>query len=300
MSYLSRLTSFASGLRPVALAALVVTAASAAQASLQTPTQAPPARPTQPAAPARQAPAAKPQTPPAKPTTPADGSGTGTQPEKPADKPTEKPTEKPAEKPAEKPSSTPATEKSDKAGAPLEYVKMQTSMGTIILELNREKAPLSVENFLNYVDKKFYDSTVFDRVIPTFMIQGGGFTADLTQKPTDAPIKNEWQNGLKNVRGSLAMARTPEPDSATSQFFINTVDNNGGMNNLDKPDRGGSAYAVFGRVYAGMEVVDQIKDVPTGGVKAPTGQPMNSVPKSPVLIVSVTRITEEEAKKFVK
>lgn len=208
-----------------------------------------------------------------------------TAPAKPAD--AGKPTD--GAKPAEAPKAS---------GAALEYVKMTTSMGDVIIELNREKAPISVENFLSYVDKDYYAGTIFHRVIKTFMIQGGGFTTDLTQKATDKPIKNEWQNGLKNVRGSVAMARTPEPDSATSQFFINVVDNA----YLDTP-RGGAAYAVFGRVVAGMDVVDQIKAVPTGKKQAttPQGKAMFSdVPVQPVTITKMTRLSADEAKKLIK
>jgi cyclophilin family peptidyl-prolyl cis-trans isomerase len=178
--------------------------------------------------------------------------------------------------------------------SPREFVVMETSMGPIVLELDREKAPISVANFLAYVDKGFYDETIFHRVIGTFMIQGGGFTTDLVQKETDKPIKNEWQNGLKNMRGTIAMARTPVPDSATSQFFINVVDNPV----LDQP-RGGAAYAVFGKVIGGMQTVDRIKAVPTGTKTAttPGGKvPFQDVPLEAVVIRKVTRVTEEAAK----
>ncbi len=157
-------------------------------------------------------------------------------------------------------------------------VVMTTSMGEIVLELDPVNAPISTKNFVSYVDKGHYDGTIFHRVIPTFMIQGGGFTADMTQKPTAAPIRNEWQNGLKNRRGTIAMARTNVPDSATSQFFINVVDND----SLDQP-RGGAAYAVFGKVVQGMDVVDKIRDVPTTN----SGQHAN-VPAEPVIIQKVT------------
>lgn len=171
----------------------------------------------------------------------------------------------------------------------LVYVKMATSKGDIYLELNREKAPISVENFLKYQEKGHYDGTIFHRVISTFMIQGGGFTPDMKQKPTDKPIRNEWQNGLKNKRGTIAMARLGgNADSATSQFFINVVDNDF----LDRPQPDGAAYAVFGKVVAGMDVVDKIKVVKTGN-KAGHGD----VPIEPVSIVKVTKITKEEADK---
>lgn len=201
------------------------------------------------------------------------------------------PETKPAEKPADaQPAKTDAAQPADKKDQPMEkfvYVKVSTSMGEIFLELNNEKAPISVKNFLGYVNSKFYDNTIFHRVISTFMIQCGGFTEDMRQKPTEKPIKNEWQNGLKNIRGSVSMARTPVADSATSQFFINVVDN--GF--LDTP-RDGAAYAVFGRVVNGMDVVDKIKGVKTG---AKGGH--QDVPLEPVKISSVTVVTSEEAMK---
>jgi len=135
-------------------------------------------------------------------------------------------------------------------------VLLETSMGNILIELDAEKAPITVENFLKYVDDGFYDGTVFHRVVPTFMIQGGGFTPDGKEKATRPPIKNEWANGLKNKRGTIAMARTAAPDSATAQFFINVKDNLF----LSEP-RGGAGYAVFGEVVEGMDVVDRIKGV---------------------------------------
>ncbi len=154
-------------------------------------------------------------------------------------------------------------------------VTLETSKGTIELELNAEKAPITVANFVSYVKKGHYDGTIFHRVIPGFMAQGGGFTPEMEQKPTDAPIKNEGQNGLTNVRGTIAMARTPVLDSATSQFFINVVDNAG----LDYPNNGG--YAVFGKVTKGMDVVDAIVNAPTT-VKAG----MRDVPEEAILIKS--------------
>ena len=154
------------------------------------------------------------------------------------------------------------------------YVSMTTSKGVIYLELNAAKAPISTENFVNYTKEGFYNGTIFHRVIKTFMIQGGGFTADMKQKTTKAPISNEWQNGLPNSRGAISMARTNEPNSATSQFFINTVDNK----MLDQP-RGGAAYAVFGKVIKGMDVVDAIAAVPTGQSSG-----MGDVPKTVVTI----------------
>jgi len=167
----------------------------------------------------------------------------------------------------------------------LVYVRLTTSMGDIVLELDGEKAPISVANFMSYVGKGHYDGTIFHRVIDGFMIQGGGFTADMKQKPTDKPIKNEWKNGLKNKTGTVAMARTSIADSATCQFFINVKDND----MLDTP-RDGAAYAVFGKVVAGMDVVNKIKAVPTG---AKSG--MGDVPTTPVVIEKVVKITKDEA-----
>lgn len=140
-------------------------------------------------------------------------------------------------------------------------VVLETTKGTITLELFRDKAPKSVENFLAYVEAGFYDGTIFHRVIPNFMIQGGGFTTGMQQKQTRAPISNEADNGLGNDRGTIAMARTSDPNSATAQFFINTVDNKG-LNHTGK-NAAGWGYAVFGKVVAGMEVVDAISAVKT-------------------------------------
>jgi peptidyl-prolyl cis-trans isomerase A (cyclophilin A) len=157
-------------------------------------------------------------------------------------------------------------------------VVMRTSLGEIRIRLHKDKAPISVENFLGYVNKQFYDGTIFHRIIPTFMIQGGGFSADMKRKETAPAIKLEAQNGLKNVRGSVAMARTADPNSATSQFFINVVDNAG----LDYPKPDGNGYAVFGQVINGMDVVDKIKAVQTT-----TKAGMQDVPTEPVVIQSI-------------
>lgn len=139
-------------------------------------------------------------------------------------------------------------------------VKLTTSRGAITIELDPVKAPISTENFLSYVRAGGYDGTIFHRVISTFMIQGGGFTAQMEKRTTNAPIKNEWQNGLKNTRGAVAMARLGgDPNSATNQFFINVVDNPF----LDRPQPDGAAYAVFGKVTQGLDVVDAIKSVKT-------------------------------------
>ena len=160
-------------------------------------------------------------------------------------------------------------------------VTLKTNMGNIVIELNRAKAPKSVENFLQYVNDKHYDGTVFHRVIPTFMIQGGGFTQDLSMKPTRAPVANEADNGLSNLRGSVSMARTNDPNSATAQFFINVVDNVN-LNHFGKENGQTWGYAVFGKVISGMEVVDAIKIVERGA-KGPLPQ---DVPVSPVIILS--------------
>jgi len=140
-------------------------------------------------------------------------------------------------------------------------VELDTSKGKIVIELFPEKAPETVKNFINYVDTKYYDGTIFHRVIPNFMIQGGGFTSDMKTKSAGAPIKNEADNGLKNDRGTIAMARTGDPHSATAQFFINTV-NNDFLNHQSKTQQGWG-YVVFGKVITGMDVVDAISAVKT-------------------------------------
>ena len=157
---------------------------------------------------------------------------------------------------------------------------METSMGTITLELNEEKAPETVKNFVRYAKEGHYDGTVFHRVIDGFMIQGGGFTKDMNQKETHEPIRNEAMNGLKNLRGTIAMARTMVVDSATSQFFINLVDN--GFLDFQSPTPQGFGYAVFGKVTDGMEVVDKIAKVRTG-----FHGPHQNVPDPAVLIKKV-------------
>lgn len=141
-------------------------------------------------------------------------------------------------------------------------VVLHTNKGDIVIELDADKAPNTVENFLKYVDEGFFDATIFHRVIPGFMIQGGGFTADMQQKQTHAPVANEAENGLKNLRGTLAMARTNDPHSATAQFFINLSDND--FLNFKAASGTGWGYAVFGKVVEGIDVVDAIAKVPTG------------------------------------
>ena len=156
-------------------------------------------------------------------------------------------------------------------------VKFQTSLGDFTLELYPEKAPKTVENFLQYVKDKHYNGTIFHRVIGNFMVQGGGFTPDMNQKPTREPIPLEAKNGLKNDRGTIAMARTGNPNSATAQFFVNVVDNNG----LNAPAPDGYGYAVFGKVIAGMDTIDKIRAVPTG---------RQDVPTAPILINSANLV----------
>jgi peptidyl-prolyl cis-trans isomerase A (cyclophilin A) len=173
---------------------------------------------------------------------------------------------------------TPGTApKPDAAAKPAEtapVVVLDTSLGAIKIELNRTKAPVSVDNFLKYVKAKHYDGTIFHRVIPDFMVQGGGMDETMTEKPTNPPIKNEARNGLRNERGTIAMARTNAPDSATDQFFINVKNNSAldfGIN--------GAGYAVFGRVVEGMDVVDKIV-----AVRTTTKRPHQDVPVTPVVI----------------
>jgi peptidyl-prolyl cis-trans isomerase A (cyclophilin A) len=159
-------------------------------------------------------------------------------------------------------------------------VKLATSMGDIVLELDAAKAPKSVDNFVQYVKAGHYNGTIFHRVIPDFMIQGGGMTPDMTQKPTRPPISLESRNGLTNLRGTVAMARTMDPNSATAQFFVNVKDN--AFLDADKA-RDGNGYTVFGKVVSGMEVVDKIRTVPTGS-KGGHGD----VPLTPVIIKQAT------------
>ncbi len=175
----------------------------------------------------------------------------------------------------------PAKEAEKPAAAKAAKVRLKTSKGDIVLELNAEKAPVTVANFLGYVNKKHYDGTVFHRIIGNFMIQGGGFKLNgenFVEQETGKGIVNESQNSLKNDRGTIAMARTNDPNSATAQFFINVVDNT----MLNYPSNGG--YAVFGKVVEGMDVVDKIKAVKTGA-QAPFG---SDVPLEPVVIQSAT------------
>ena len=161
------------------------------------------------------------------------------------------------------------------AQTPAPRVAFETSEGKIVVELAPQAAPKTVDNFLTYVKSGHYDGTVFHRVIPGFMIQGGGFTADMKEKPTRGTIPLESRNGLKNQRGALAMARRGDPDSASAQFFINVVDNA----NLDYPKPDGNGYAVFGKVVEGMDVVDKIRAAPTDSRGA-----HQNVPVAPITI----------------
>jgi cyclophilin family peptidyl-prolyl cis-trans isomerase len=168
-------------------------------------------------------------------------------------------------------------------------VKLETSKGNIVIELNEQAAPVTVKNFLGYVQAGFYDGVIFHRVIPGFMIQGGGFTKQMIQKKTLNPIINEARNGLSNKRGTIAMARGPESNSATAQFFINHRDNDF----LDYIDDSKPGYAVFGKVIEGMEVVDAIASVETTtGVNATTRNKMEDVPVEPVIIISAKVVPE--------
>ena len=167
------------------------------------------------------------------------------------------------------------------AAAPLPKVKIETNMGDIVVELSPAKAPKTVSNFLYYVKSGFYNNTIFHRVINGFMIQGGGMNMKMEEKATHAPIKNEADNGLANERGTIAMARTREPHSATAQFFINTVDN--GFLNFSSPDVNGYGYCVFGKVIEGMETVDKIEKE-----KTTTRGIHSDVPVSAVLITNAS------------
>ncbi|CUR47166.1 Peptidyl-prolyl cis-trans isomerase ppiB [Alloalcanivorax xenomutans] len=170
-------------------------------------------------------------------------------------------------------------------------VRLQTSMGNITIELFPEQAPETVENILRYVDEGFYDGTVFHRVVPGFVIQGGGFDRDLQQKKTHAPIKNEADNGLKNERGTLSMARTSNPDSGTSQFFVNLKDN--AMLDHTAPTPRGWGYAVFGKVVDGMDTVDRIAKVRTGVGRLNGAHSVRDVPSTPVIIERAVRLDED-------
>lgn len=165
-------------------------------------------------------------------------------------------------------------------------VKLETNFGDIILELYPDKAPKSVANFLEYVNRDFYNNTIFHRVIDGFMIQGGGFTPDLEKKPSNPPVENEADNKLKNLTGTIAMARTSAPHSATNQFFINVADN--AFLDYSGPTARGWGYTVFGKVISGMAVVDQIRKLPTGA----SGPFRKDVPASPVIINKAVQMSD--------
>lgn len=189
---------------------------------------------------------------------------------------------------AAQPEAEPAGSDQNQEQSPV-HVAMNTTKGTIYLALNKAKAPVTVENFLAYAADGFYDGTIFHRVIEDFMIQGGGFTKDLDKKPTKDPIKNEWENGLSNTRGTIAMARLGgNADSATSQFFINLSNNDF----LDRP-RDGAGYAVFGRVVKGLDVLDEI-----GGVRVHAEGVHQHVPDEPVVIESVEVLSAERVEEL--
>ena len=163
-------------------------------------------------------------------------------------------------------------------------VEFKTNMGNFVVELDSVKAPKTSANFLNYVNSGFYNGTIFHRVIDGFMVQGGGFTSDLTQKPTNAPVVSEAQNGLKNQTYTIAMARTSDPDSATAQFFINVKDNEG----LNYPNAMGNGYTVFGTVVSGTQTIDTIRKIPTMVASSPKMGRMSDVPSKTVTIESAT------------
>ena len=168
---------------------------------------------------------------------------------------------------------------------PAAHILMTTTLGPMTLELDADNAPTTVENFLSYVSNSFYDGTIFHRVISNFMVQGGGFTADMEQKATQAPIENEANNGLKNARGTIAVARTQDPHSATAQFFINVQDND--FLNHTGENMQGWGYAVFGKVTDGEDVLDKIRCVQTGSQAG-----HQDVPVEPIIIESVTVIAD--------
>jgi len=185
----------------------------------------------------------------------------------------------------DKPKTPETSDKKPAASQPVRptKVRMKTNVGEILIQLDWEKAPISAENFAKYAGDGFYDGTVIHRVVPGFVIQGGGYDKSFNQKSTRAPIKNEWKNGLKNERGTLSMARTANPDSATSQFFVNLKHNE----SLDQPISGGAGYAVFGKVIEGMEVVDKIAAMQTQPNPRAGGMP------SPVPDVVIEKATAE-------
>lgn len=184
----------------------------------------------------------------------------------------------------EKVEQTKSNGKNEQKGGNTKMVKLKTTYGDIVIELNEEKAPVTVKNFLQYVEDGFYDGLIFHRVINGFMVQGGGLTEDMQSKKTRSPIVNEADNGLKNDKGTVAMARTGNPDSATAQFFINHADND--FLNYGGPNEAG--YAVFGKTVEGLDVVEKIANV-----KTTTKSGMGDVPVDPVFIISAEVVSEE-------
>lgn len=181
--------------------------------------------------------------------------------------------------------SPPLSKEAKKKEKPVSVI-IETTLGSITVKLNPEKSPITVKNFLNYVDKKFYDDLVFHRVINNFMIQGGGFDKGLKLKPTDAAIKNEAHNGLKNSKGTIAMARTPDPHSASSQFFINLKNND--FLNYKGPLPADYGYTVFGEVTKGMDIVEKI-----GAVATKSQGQMRDIPVEPVIIKSIRKVKKD-------
>lgn len=169
-------------------------------------------------------------------------------------------------------------------------VRLVTSLGNIVIQLNPEKAPLSSANFLSYVKEGFYQNTLFHRVIPGFMAQGGGFTPELEQKATHPPVKNESNNGLSNKRATVALARSADPDTATSQFYINYVDND--FLDYKNPSYAGIGYTVFGEVIEGMDVVDKMAEQETGSRDGPKGYGLNDIPLKDIVIQKAEIIEE--------
>lgn len=187
-------------------------------------------------------------------------------------------------------SANPPTTGDSHPGAALVYVRMTTTLGDIDLELNREKAPLSVANFLLYAERGDYNGTIFHRVVKDFVIQGGGYSKDLKELPNGGTIMNEWRNGLSNMRGTIAMARDEAPDTATREFYINLKDNH--VLDTARPQTGNAGYAVFGRVVGGMDVVDKIAMLPVTTLSDPGGsrdpeRAMKNVPVDPPVILKV-------------